>query len=167
MNVALGFKLSIHRKGFFGNQEILDTEGAKAETSFRPLRDATKEISHWKGNRSSWLLKSFPKTYIYLAVRHLTLSICAYRGQSHKVYILKELLFAGFVLGVSFLYPRVSVLVKTRIGLIPKSPCTLTVVDNSDIHWVTGKNQPRVLNLKQKKVHVQVIYNLLGMEGGA
>ena len=46
MNVALGFKLSIHRKGFFGNQEILDTEGAKAETRFHPLRDATKEISH-------------------------------------------------------------------------------------------------------------------------
>lgn len=47
---------------------------------------------------------------IYLAVRNLTLIICAYRGQSHKIYILKELLFAGFALEVSFLYLPVSVL---------------------------------------------------------
>lgn len=50
-----------------------------------------------------------------------------------KVYILREVLFVGFVLGVSFLYLRVSVLVKAGIGLIPKSLCTPTVVDSSDI----------------------------------
>lgn len=94
MNVDLGFKLPIHRKGFFGNQEIQTLRVLKQRLGFTLLEMPRKRFLTEKAGEVADYSSLSPKL-IYLAVRNLTLIICAYRGQSHKVYILKELLFGG------------------------------------------------------------------------
>lgn len=66
MNVELGFKLSIHRKGFFGNQEILDTL-LKERLGFALLEMARKRFLTEKATEVGDYSSLSPKlTFIWL-----------------------------------------------------------------------------------------------------